>query len=158
MWLIRPANFLEEVRLFPLSAIPKHLTNGTLRPLVPILVFLWPPRVGTAPVVGAFGTSRKPESNRIVSRYQVATPSRTITARATGPKVNADSLMRTSSRTPRRFCGADHRKRLRRPDSNWRHSAYETDGIGLTSPLRDLSSGGWGRTNDLVINSHPLSR
>lgn len=60
--------------------------------------------------VGAFGIIRKPESYHIVSRYQVATPSRTITARATGPKVIADSLMRTSSRTPGRFCGADHRK------------------------------------------------
>lgn len=108
-------------------------------------------------MVGAFGTNRKPESNRIVSRYQVATPSRTITARATGPEVIADSLMRTSSRTPERFCGVDHRKRLRRPDSNWRPSAYETDGIDLTSPLRDLSSGGWARTSDLMINSHLLS-
>lgn len=34
--------------------------------------------------VGAFGMIRKPESYHIVSRYQVATPSRTITARATG--------------------------------------------------------------------------
>ena len=108
------------------------------------------------PVVGAFGIIRKPESYHIVSRYQVATPSRTITVRATGPKVIADSLMRTSSRTPRRLCGVDHRKRLRRPDSNWRHSAYETDGIGPTSPLRDLNSDGWARTNDLSINSAPL--
>ena len=92
----------------------------------------------------------------VVSRYQVATPSRTITARASGPKIIADSLMRTSSRTPRRLCGVDHCKRLRRPDSNWRHSAYETDGIDLTSPLRDLSSGGWGRTNDLAVNSRSL--
>lgn len=106
--------------------------------------------------MGAFGMIRKPESYHIVSRYQVATPSRAITARATGPEVITDTLMRTTSRTPERFSGVDHRKRLRRPDSNWRHSAYETDGIDLTSPLRDLSSGGWGRTNDLVINSHPL--
>ena len=49
----------------------------------------------------------------VVSRYQVATPSRTITARATGPKVITDSLMRTAFRTPERFSGADHRKRLR---------------------------------------------
>lgn len=35
------------------------------------------------PVVGAFGMIWKPESYHIVSRYQVATPSRTITARAT---------------------------------------------------------------------------
>lgn len=63
--------------------------------------------------MGAFGMIRKPESYHIVSRYQVATPSRTITARATGPKVITDSLMRTSSRTPERFCGVDHRKRLR---------------------------------------------
>lgn len=68
--------------------------------------------------VGAFGIIRKPESYHIVSRYQVATPSRTITARATGPKVIADSLMRTSSRTPRRFCGADHRKGLRKAELN----------------------------------------
>ena len=34
--------------------------------------------------VGAFGMIRKPESYHIVSRYQVATPSRAITTRATG--------------------------------------------------------------------------
>ena len=62
--------------------------------------------------MGAFGMIRKPESYHIVSRYQVATPSRTITARATGPEVIADSLMRTTSRTPERFCGVDHRKRF----------------------------------------------
>lgn len=66
-----------------------------------------------SPGVGAFGMIRKPESYHIVSRYQVATPSRTITARATGPKVINDSLMRTTSRTPERFSGADHCKRLR---------------------------------------------
>lgn len=137
MWLIRPANFLRKLGS-PLLA-PFQSTSRTIFSIARTdISFSWPPRVGTAPVVGAFGTNRKPESNRIVSRYQVATPSRTITARATGPKVITDSLMRTSSRTPRRFCGADHRKRLRRPDSNWRHSAYETDGIDLTSPLRDL--------------------
>ena len=108
----KTCHFVAEVRLSPLSAIPKYLTNGPLRPLVPILVFLWPPRVGTAPVVGAFGTNRKPESNRIVSRYQVATPSRTITARATGPEVITDTLMRTTSRTPERFCGVDHCKKI----------------------------------------------
>jgi hypothetical protein len=96
----------------PLLA-PFQSTSRTIFPSARTdISFIWPPRVGTAPVVGAFGTNRKPESNRIVSRYQVATPSRTITARATGPKVIADSLMRTSSRTPRRFCGADHRKRF----------------------------------------------
>ena len=122
----KTCQFSKEVRLSLLSAIPKHLTNGTLRPLVPILVFLWPPRVGTAPVVGAFGTNRKPESNRIMSRYQVATPSRTITARATGPKVIADSLMRTSSRTPRRLCGVDPRKKFGVSALPGRPRAYET--------------------------------
>ena len=153
----KTCQFSKEVRLSLLSAIPKHLTNKAAPPARTDINF----------PLAASGRHRSGMWERlaitetgvvtVMSRYQVATPSRAITARATGPKVITDSLMRTSSRTPRRLCGVNHRKRLRRPDSNWRHSAYETDGIVLTSPLRDLSSGGWARTSDLMINSHLLS-
>lgn len=156
MWLIRPANFLWKLGSSLLAPF-----QSTSRPSLSIA------RTDISFPLAASGRHRSGMWERlavtetgvvtVVSRYQVATPSRTITVRATGPKVIADSLMRTSSRTPRRLCGADPRKRLRRPDSNWRPSAYETDGIDLTSPLRDLSSGGWARTSDLMINSHLLS-
>lgn len=109
MWLIRPANFLRKLGS-PLLA-PFQSTSRTMLSIA---------RTDISFPLAASGRHRsgcgsvwydtKPESYHIVSRYQVATPSRTITARETGPKVITDSLMRTSSRTPRRLCGVNHRK------------------------------------------------
>lgn len=131
MWLIRPANFFVEVRLSLLSAIPKHLTNSTLRLLVPILVFIWPPRVGTAPVSGSVWYDTE---TGVVSHHEPLSSGYSLPVHYT-PWLPACytlqlyTLMRidyhvtrlwytmqprsiSSSRTPRSFCGVDLRKKF----------------------------------------------
>ena len=70
-------------------ALHAYLSRHSLLPSILLYESSGVPSSG----VGAFGMIRKPESYHIVSRYQVATPSRTITARATG-------LLHTCSFTP----------------------------------------------------------
>lgn len=111
----KTCQFIMGVRLSPLSAIPKHLTNGPLRPLVPILVFLWPPRVGTAPVNGSvwYDTETGVVSHRepLSSGYSLPvhyTP-RLLSSMVAFAHVTVcmgNTLMRATSGTPRRFCGA----------------------------------------------------
>ena len=109
MWLIRPANFLRKLGS-PLLA-PFQSTSRTMLSIARTdISFPLAASGGHRSGCGSVWYDTKPESYHIVSRYQVATPSRTITARETGPKVITDSLMRTSSRTPRRLCGVNHRK------------------------------------------------
>lgn len=127
----KTCQFIMGVRLSLLSAIPKHLTNGPLRPFVPILVFLWQPRVGTAPVCGSVWYDTE---TGVVSHHEPLSSGYSLPVHYTPwllacYTMQLYTLMRidyhvtrlwytmqprsiSSSRTPRRFCGVDHRKKL----------------------------------------------